>query len=158
MCRAVNNCLSAEGLITEVLDGDELRLSISQDLGFTKGDRVEHARRVALMARGLERNGVVALVALISPYRSIRNEARSTCLRFLEVYVNAPVHLCEERDVKGLYQRARSGELVHFSGIDDPYEAPENPDVECKTDLCSIDECTEQVVTAIWARLARETV
>ncbi len=123
------------GRYVEVLDGDEVRKGLSRDLGLSKGDREEHARRVSYVAKVLARNGVVAVVALISPYRSSRAEAREMigAGRFVEVFVKAPLSVCEQRDPKGLYAKARRGEINNMTGIQDPYEAPEAPDLTVDT-------------------------
>ena len=99
------------------------------------------------MAHLLTRNGVMVLVSAISPYRAIRQEVRETIGDFVEVYVNAPLNVCESRDVKGLYARARAGEIKNFTGIDDPYEAPLSPEVECRTDLEGLDQSVGKIVT-----------
>ncbi|PSB00440.1 adenylyl-sulfate kinase, partial [Merismopedia glauca] len=119
----------------EVLDGDVVRENLTKGLGFSKPDRDENIRRIGFVANLLTRNGVIVLVSAISPYRDIRQEVKQKVGDLIEVYVNAPLAVCESRDVKGLYKRARAGEIKSFTGIDDPYEAPINPDVECRTDL-----------------------
>lgn len=118
----------------EVLDGDTVRQNLTKGLGFSKEDRDENIRRIGFVAHLLSRNGVIVLVSAISPYREMREEVRQKIGDFVEVYVNAPLQVCEQRDVKGLYKKARAGQIKHFTGIDDPYEAPLNPDVECHTD------------------------
>jgi adenylylsulfate kinase len=133
----------------EVLDGDEIRTNLSRGLGFSKEDRDTHIRRVAFVAHLLTRNGVAVIAPVISPYRSIRAECRAMIGDFVEVFVNAPLAVCEQRDVKGLYRRARAGEIPEFTGIDDPYEPPENPEVECRTD----QETPEESVQKIMAKL-----
>jgi adenylylsulfate kinase-like enzyme len=105
------------------------------------------------VAELLGRHGVIALVSAISPYRAARDGLRESISNFLEVYVNAPLHVCEGRDVKGLYRRARSGDIHHFTGIDDPYEPPLNPDVECRTDLRTVADCVDKVVERLDALL-----
>ena len=119
------------GRYVEVLDGDEVRKGLSRDLGLSKEDREEHARRVSYVAKVLARNGVVAIVALISPYRKSRAEAREMIghQRFVEVYVKAPLAVCERRDPKGLYAKARKGEIDNMTGIQHPYEEPNRPDL-----------------------------
>src|SRR5664279_548371 len=116
-----------------VLDGDNLRHGLNADLGFSEDDRRENIRRVAQVAVLFAESGVVALVPLISPYRSSRDAARSDAeavsVPFIEVFVDTPIEECERRDPKGLYAKARAGELKHFTGIDDPYEAPTHPDL-----------------------------
>jgi len=141
--------LRNRGALATLLDGDILRLSISRDLGFSKADRAENVRRVGLMAGTLCSRGVVTLVALVSPYRDARDAIRRQEQRFIEVYVNAPLEVCEQRDPKGLYRKARLGELPLFTGISDPYEPPLNPDVECRTDLESIETSATKVLRAI---------
>ncbi len=149
ICRAVETELRARGMRVEVLDGDVIRTYLCRDLGFSEKDRNENIKRIAYVAQLLTRNGVVVLVAAISPYRSSREEAREAIGSFVEVYVNAPLEVCEARDPKGLYRRARSGELEHFTGIDDPYEAPLAPEVECHTDVESAAESSGTVLAAV---------
>ncbi len=121
--------LVARDWFTELLDGDEIRKGLSADLGFDRASREAHAGRVAFCAKLLARNGAIPIVALISPYRSSRARAREMIGRFIEVYVNTPLAVCEERDVKGLYRKARAGEIREMTGIDDPYEPPEHPEI-----------------------------
>ncbi len=121
--------LTQRGWFTELLDGDEIRKGLSADLGFDRASREAHAGRVAFVAKLLARNGAIPIVALISPYRTSRARARETIGRFVEIYVNTPLTVCEERDVKGLYKRARAGEIREMTGVDDPYEAPERPEI-----------------------------
>ncbi|MEQ8968986.1 MAG: adenylyl-sulfate kinase [Coleofasciculus sp. C1-SOL-03] len=130
----------------EVLDGDIVRQNLTKGLGFSKEDRDENIRRIGFVSHLLTRNGVIVLVSAISPYRAIREEVRQKVGDFLEVYVNAPLATCEERDVKGLYKRARAGEILGFTGIDDPYEPPLNPEVECRTDLEELSESVTKVL------------
>jgi adenylylsulfate kinase len=144
--QVVTQRLKANGYKIEVLDGDIVRLNLSKGLGFSKEDRDENIRRIGFVAHLLSRNGVIVIVSAISPYRDIREEVRNRIGNFVEVYANAPLEVCEHRDVKGLYKRARSGELKGFTGIDDPYEPPIDPEVECKTDQQDISECAEQVL------------
>lgn len=130
----------------EVLDGDIVRQNLTKGLGFSKEDRDENIRRIGFVSHLLTRNGVIVLVSAISPYRGIREEVRQTIGDFVEVYVNAPLATCEERDVKGLYKRARAGEIQGFTGIDDPYEPPLNPEVECRTDQEELSESVAKVI------------
>ncbi len=125
--------LRSLGVRTELLDGDEVRRGLSADLGFDRKSREMHAARVTFVAKVLARNGVVPLVALISPYRSSRARARQEIGNFVEVYVNTPLSVCEIRDVKGLYRKARSGVIHDMTGVDDPYEPPLNPDIVVDT-------------------------
>jgi bifunctional enzyme CysN/CysC len=153
LSRAVQNELAAQGYRTEILDGDIVRQYLSKGLGFSREDRDENIRRIGFVANLLTRNGVIVLVAAISPYRTARNDVRTMVGKFLEVYVNAPVNICESRDPKGLYGRARRGELRGFTGIDDPYEPPESPDLECRTDLEMLDESVSKVLAAVYNAL-----
>jgi len=143
---ALEIILRDRGCKLERLDGDIVRENLTKGLGFSKEDRDINIRRIGFVAHLLTRNGVIVLVSAISPYQSIRQEVRETIGDFVEVYVNAPLNVCESRDVKGLYARARAGEIKNFTGIDDPYEPPLNPEVECRTDLESIDECVGKIV------------
>jgi len=151
--QAVAKRLNAMGMRHELLDGDTVRQQLCKDLGFSKLDRDENIRRIGFVADLLTRNGVVVLAAAISPYRSIREEVRARVRDFIEVYVSAPLNVCEERDPKGLYRKARAGLLPQFTGIDDPYEAPEHPEVECLTDRETLEESVEKVVRAIDAKI-----
>lgn len=147
--RAVEKKLRDQELLLEVLDGDVVRENLTKGLGFSKEDRDENIRRIGFVAHLLTRNGVIVLVSAISPYQELRDEVRSRIGDFVEVYVNAPLEVCEQRDVKGLYKKARSGEIKNFTGIDDPYQAPTNPDVECRTDLENLPESVEKVLTKL---------
>jgi len=135
----------------EVLDGDEIRKGISRDLGLSKEDREEHARRVSYVAKLLSRNGVVSIVSLISPYRSSRAEAESVIgqERFVEVYVKAPLKVCEQRDPKGLYAKARRGEIDNMTGIQAPYEEPLSPDLVVDTSNSVPGESAAELVTGL---------
>lgn len=143
---AVEQALRTQGHKVEVLDGDIVRENLTKGLGFSKADRDENIRRIGFVAHLLTRNDVIVLVSAISPYREIRDEVRGKIGDFVEIYVNAPLSVCEQRDVKGLYKKARAGEIKQFTGIDDPYEAPLNPEVECRTDLETLEESTARVL------------
>jgi bifunctional enzyme CysN/CysC len=149
ICRSVYTELLAQGIRAEFLDADELRKHLNSDLAFTKKDRDENVRRIGFVAGLLTRNGVVALVAAISPYRATREEVRRTIGNFIEVYVDTPLSICEDRDPKGLYKRARAGQIQSFTGIDDPYEPPLTPAVRCDTEHRSIKTNTDEVLSAI---------
>lgn len=126
--------LKDRGSRLEILDGDIVRENLSKGLGFSKEDRDTNIRRIAFVADLLSRNGTPVITAAISPYRSIRNEARELMGdRFIEVYIDASVEVCAERDVKGLYAKAFAGEIKEFTGVSDPYEPPENPEVDLRT-------------------------
>lgn len=134
----------------EILDGDVVRTNLSQGLGFTREDRDINVRRIGWVCELLTRNEVIAIAAAISPYRGIRDEVRARIGRFVEVYVEAPLEVLAKRDVKGLYAKADSGELSGLSGVDDPYEAPHDPDVVCST---GGGETVEQNVMKVLAKL-----
>lgn len=144
----VEQRLFAAGRHAYVLDGDNIRLGLNRDLGFSEADRHENVRRVAEVARLLVDAGLIVIVAFISPYREGREAARSRFDfgEFLEIFVDAPFEECERRDPKGLYARARRGELVNFTGIDSKYEAPEYPDARLDTVGSSAEECADQVM------------
>jgi adenylyl-sulfate kinase len=129
-----------------MLDGDILRQGVCKDLSFSAADRNENVRRIGRVAEWLAKRGIIVIVAVISPYRAARDELRGHIERFVEVYVNAPIEICEIRDVKGLYRKARLGELRGFTGIDDPYERPLAPEVECRTDSESIEESVQKIL------------
>jgi len=147
--QALEKKLREGGYGIEVLDGDVVRTNLTKGLGFSKADRDENIRRIGFVSHLLTRHGVIVLVSAISPYRDIREEVRQKIGDFVEIFVNAPLAVCEGRDVKGLYQKARQGEIKGFTGIDDPYEEPLNPEVECRTDLESLEES----VAKVWAKL-----
>ncbi len=151
ICAAVCTELLVRGFRVEVLDGDILRKQLNSDLGFSQKDRNENIHRIGFVAQLLARNGVIVLVAAISPYRTMRAELCQTISNFMEVYVNAPLEVCEERDPKGLYRRARKRQISGFTGIDDPYEPPLAPQVECKTDSETVKGSSSKVVPAILA-------
>ncbi len=138
--------LQAMGRRVELLDGDEVRKNLSSGLGFSKEDRDANIRRIAFVAKLLSRNGVIAITAAISPYRAIRDEARGEIRNFVEIFVDCPLNVCEERDVKGLYAKARSGEIKQFTGISDPYEPPINPEVVVHTDRENPEQDVEIII------------
>jgi len=133
----------------EILDGDIVRTNLTKGLGFSKEDRDENIRRIGFVSHLLTRNGVIVLVSAISPYKAVREEVRDRVGDFLEVYVSAPVEVCEQRDIKGLYANARSGEIKNFTGVSDPYEAPDSPEVVCATQ----DETLEESVNKVFSKL-----
>src|SRR5205809_327993 len=139
--------LRARGSKLEVLDGDIVRENLSKGLGFSKEDRDTNIRRIAFVANQLSRNGVPVITAAISPYREIRDEARQLMSdRFIEIYVKASVETCEERDVKGLYAKARAGEIKEFTGVSDPYEPPESPELVCDTENETPEQSAQKIV------------
>lgn len=137
----------------EQLDGDVIRKQLSFGLGYDRKDREENIRRMGFVAEMLSRHQVIVLVAAISPYRAIRDEMRAKCGPFIEVYVNSPLEVCERRDRKGIYKRAREGELSHVTGIDDPYEPPLSPEVTCRSDRETVEESAALVLEAIVEKL-----
>ena len=142
----VEPILREAGRKTETLDGDVIRTNLSKGLGFSKEDRDTNIRRIGFVAHLLTRNGVFCLAAAISPYAAIRDENRKRIGEYVEVYVRCPLEVVEKRDTKGLYAKARAGEIKGFTGIDDPYEAPQNPEVICDTDKETLEESIEKVV------------
>ena len=135
--------LRARGLRVEVLDGDEVRTNLSKGLGFSREDRDTNIRRIGFVARLLARNGVAAITAAISPYADVREEVRRAVeaegAGFVEVYVECPIDVLAERDVKGLYRKALAGEIKEFTGVSDPYEAPRAPEVVVRTDAETVE-------------------
>ena len=145
--------LRERGCKLEILDGDIVRENLSKGLGFSKEDRDINIRRIAFVADLLSRNGVPVITAAISPYAEIRDEAHALMGdRFIEVYVKASVDTCAERDVKGLYAKAFSGEIKEFTGVSDPYEIPENPDWVCDTENETPEESAEKLLAYLESR------
>jgi adenylylsulfate kinase len=147
IAQALERKLYNEGYFAQVLDGDNIRSGINANLGFSMEDRVENIRRIAEVAKLYLNSGVITLNSFISPTIAIRNDARSVigAADFLEIYVNAPLEVCEARDVKGLYKKARKGEIRGFTGIDSPYEAPGNPFLEIKTGELNLEESVDLI-------------
>jgi adenylylsulfate kinase len=155
---SVYETLWLQGHRVEWLDGDVMRRSLSKGLGFSKEDRDENIRRIGFVAELLTRNGVIVLVSAISPYRAVRDEIRCRIGSFLEVYVDAPLEVCESRDVKGIYRQARAGQIHNVTGMDDPYEPPPAPDVVCATHRETVSESAARVLGAVadWLRYAMD--
>jgi adenylylsulfate kinase len=145
--------LQKSGREVEVLDGDVVRRTLSRDLSFTRKDREENIRRISFIAASLEQNGIIVLVAAMSPFRQGRDDARAACRNFIEVYVNAPLIVCEQRDTKGIYRKARTGELADVIGVHEPYEAPFPADVECRTHEETVSASLVKILQAINKRL-----
>ena len=143
----VEKRLAADGRHTYLLDGDNVRHGLNKDLGFTEEDRVENIRRVAEVAKLMVDAGLIVLVSFISPFRAERRMAREMMgeREFVEVFVDTPIEEAERRDVKGLYKKARAGELKNFTGVDSPYEAPEDPEIRIDTTRVSPEEAAEQI-------------
>jgi adenylylsulfate kinase len=142
----VAEILRQRNLRVERLDGDIVRKSLTRDLGFSRQDRDENIRRVTFVAKLLTRNGVAVLTSFISPYREIRAEARREIRDFIEVYVKCPLEVCMQRDVKGMFKKAISGEIKEFTGISDPYEEPLNPEILLQTDRETLEESVNIVL------------
>jgi len=151
--RLLEGHLRERGSKLEILDGDVVRENLSKGLGFSKEDRDTNIRRIAFVADLLSRNGVPVITAAISPYAEIRAEARELMGdRFIEVYVKATVDTCAERDVKGLYAKAFAGEIKEFTGVSDPYEAPENPEIVCDTEAETAEESAQKLIEYLESR------
>ncbi len=147
LSRSVAAQLRSRGWKVEVLDGDELRHVFSPELGFTRRDREVHARRVSYVAHLLARNGVAAMVAMITPYETSRQAARSEVgPRFEEVWLTCPIEVCRQRDPKGIYRRSAEGTVPHMTGVDDPFEEPLNPELTVDTSVTSVDDATRRVL------------
>ena len=148
IANAVESKLSRMNRHTFLLDGDNVRHGLNKDLGFTDADRIENIRRVGEVAKLMTDAGLIVITAFISPFRSERQMVRDMMApgEFVEVFVDTPLSVAEERDVKGLYAKARSGQLKNFTGIDSPYEAPETPEIHIDTTTMSIDDAAEQIV------------
>lgn len=146
LAHAVERELRARGRNVEILDGDVVRTHLSKGLGFSKEDRDTNIRRIGFVCHLLSRNGVAAIAAAISPYRSIRDEVRAEIGDFVEVYVKCSVDACAKRDVKGLYAKALRGEIPGFTGVSDPYEEPLSPEVTVETENETIEESAAKII------------
>jgi adenylyl-sulfate kinase len=146
LAEAVAPVLRGRGRRVEVLDGDEVRLHLSKGLGFSREDRDTNVQRIGYVAHLLQRNGVLVLTAAISPYRATRDWVRGLAGDFVEIHVATPLEVCEARDVKGLYRRARAGEIKEFTGISDPYEPPLHPELTLPTHELSREACVARVL------------
>ncbi len=147
--RLVEKELRDRGLRVEVLDGDVVRENLSKGLGFSKEDRDINIRRIGFVCELLTRNGVIALTAAISPYRAVRDENRARIGRFVEVYAKCPIEVLAERDVKGLYKKALAGEIKNFTGIDDPYEEPLNPEIVIESDKETPEQSAQRIIACL---------
>ena len=148
IANAVEYELYKRGRKTFLLDGDNVRHGLNKDLGFTESDRVENIRRIGEVSKLFVDSGLIVLTAFISPFKSDRQIARSLVdyAEFIEIFIDTPLEVCEQRDPKGLYKKARDGAIKNFTGIDSPYEAPEEPQIHIKTDDCSIEGCVDIVI------------
>jgi len=149
--RHVEMELNKRGYLTQVLDGDNIRTGINNNLSFSEEDRYENIRRIAEVSKLFMNCGIICINSFISPTHEIRHMAMDIIGKenFIEVYINAPLEVCESRDVKGLYQKARRGEIKNFTGIDSPFEAPHDPDIELKTDQLTIEQSTQKALDYI---------
>jgi adenylylsulfate kinase len=146
IANAVAPRLTERGHRVEILDGDEVRTNLCQGLGFSREDRDTNIARIGYVAGKLAKHGVAVVVAAISPYRQARDQVRASVDRFVEVHVAAPVATCAERDVKGLYAKALAGEIKHFTGVSDPYEAPVDPEITLHTERETVEESVATVL------------
>lgn len=151
LARAISEKLASDGLSAETLDGDEVRENLSRGLGFSRDDRDTNVRRIGFVARLLARNGVTVLASAISPYREARDDVRRTVeddgARFVEVFVRCPLDVLIKRDVKGLYEKALAGEIAHFTGVSDPYEAPTSPDLVVDSSVESVEQSAARILS-----------
>lgn len=143
--------LFRRGYVTQILDGDNIRMGLNKNLSFSKEDRIENLRRIAELSKLFINCGIITINSFISPTEIARNRAKSIIGNddFVEVYINAPIEVCEKRDTKGLYKKARQGLIKDFTGIDSVFEPPKNADIEIRTDLFSVKECIDKLVKFI---------
>jgi adenylylsulfate kinase len=151
LATALEEEIQKKGFFVKIFDGDIIREGINKDLMFTKEDRIENIRRIAEVTKLFLDTGVIIICSFISPTNEVRNMAKGIIGkdRFIEVFVNCPLEICEQRDVKGLYKKVRKGEIKNFTGIDSPYEAPEHPDVEIKTNENTVTQSIKDLVKQI---------
>ena len=155
LARQTEKELTGQGFLTQVLDGDNIRAGINNNLGFGEEDRRENIRRIAEVTKLFVQCGVVTMNSFISPFQEMRDMAKEIIGAddFLEVFVDAPLDVCESRDVKGLYKKARAGQIPNFTGISAPYEAPEDPDIHVRTGRRSVEECVRQIIEFVEPRI-----
>lgn len=149
LAEALAPALRGRGRRVEVLDGDVVRTHLSRGLGFSREDRDVNVQRIGFVAHLLQRNGVFVITAAISPYRATRDWVRGLAGDFVEIHVATPLEVCEARDVKGLYRRARAGEIKEFTGISDPYEPPLSPEITLPTHELSVERCVERALARL---------
>jgi len=151
LAKELEKRLHNNGYLTQVLDGDNIRTGINNNLGFSDTDRMENIRRIAEVSKLLVQSGVITINSFISPTSDIRHAAMNIIGKedFIEIFVHAPLEVCEQRDVKGLYKKARAGKIKNFTGIDSPFEPPQNPDLKIDTSVLTIEECIEQIINVI---------
>lgn len=153
---ALERYLSSQGRLCRILDGDNVRCGINSDLGFSEHDRRENIRRIAEVCKLFTSTGIITLAAFVSPTRELRRMAADIIGRddFVEVYISTPIEECERRDVKGLYAKARRGEISDFTGVSAPFEVPVSPDIEIDTTNTDIDECVRRIMDYLVRRIA----
>lgn len=156
LAKALERDLHDRGFLTTLLDGDNLRTGINNNLGFSEEDRKENIRRAAETSKLFASCGVITICSLISPTEEIRSMAKTIIgsKDYFELFVNTPIEVCEQRDVKGLYKKARAGEIKNFTGIDSPFDTPANPSLEVRTDLFSLEDCLQQILTALLPKIS----
>lgn len=155
LAKALERDLHDRGFLTTLLDGDNLRTGINNNLGFSEADRTENIRRAAETSKLFAACGIITICSLISPTEEIRTMSKNIigANDYFELFVNTPIEVCEQRDVKGLYKKARAGEIKNFTGIDSPFEHPKSPSLEVRTDLHSLEDCLQQILTAILPKI-----
>ena len=155
---ALEKALNEKGYLTQVLDGDNIRSGINKNLGFSHEDRFENIRRIAEISKLFLNCGIITINCFVSPAREMRKMAKEIVGEsdFLEIFINTPIEICEKRDVKGLYEKARKGEIKDFTGIQDGYENPEKPDLEINTENKNIDDCIEEIVNFVLPKIKRD--
>lgn len=153
---SLEKILFEKGYLTQILDGDNIRSGINKNLNFTEEDRLENIRRIAEVNKLFVNCGIITINCFISPTKDIRNIVKEIIGKenLIEVFVNAPIEVCEARDVKGLYKKARQGQIKNFTGIDSPFDLPENYDLEIRTDLFSIEDCTQKLCEFIIPKIS----
>jgi adenylylsulfate kinase len=159
LATALEKEIQKKGYFIKIFDGDIIREGINKDLGFTVEDRIENIRRIAEVTKLFLDTGIIVICSFISPTNQVRDLAKEIIGedRFVEVFINCPLDVCEQRDVKGLYKKARSGDIKHFTGIDSPYEAPVSPDIEVLTHALSVKESTKELVKQIIPQIKFKT-
>jgi len=147
--------LNSNGILTQILDGDNIRAGINNNLGFSEADRTENIRRIAEVSKLFLNCGIVTINCFVSPTYEIRQQAKSIIGEkdFLEIFINTPIEICEQRDVKGLYKKARAGEIKDFTGISAPFEAPQQPFLEVKTANKTIDESVKEILDKVLSKI-----
>ncbi|MDP3463185.1 MAG: adenylyl-sulfate kinase [Bacteroidales bacterium] len=158
IAQALDRRLTDLGYLCRTLDGDVLRNGLNSNLGFNPSERVENIRRVAEVSKLFIETGIICINSFISPTESIRHMARTIigAQNFIEIYVNAPADVCEQRDVKGMYKKARAGIIPEFTGVSSPFEAPLDPDVEIHTDTNQVEQCVEECLMHIIPRISQK--